>query len=277
MTSQRAGGPRRWVWCVSLIAACLAGACARGGVSSREGPPAGETELRVAAASDVQFALDEIVERFRREHAGVVPRATYGSSGSLFGQLVSHAPFDIFLSAEASYPARLVEQGLGVSGTEFAYAVGKIVVWVPRQSPVDLPGMGIKVLLDPRISRIAIANPEHAPYGRAAVEALTKLGVYQAVEARLVYGENVAQAAQFVRSGGAEAAVIALSLAVAPPMASAGRYWEIPRHAYTPLRQGGVILEWAVDRSAAEALRSFVLSDEARQVFDRYGFLAPEG
>src|SRR5262249_45950342 len=152
----------------------------------------------------------------------------------------------------------------------FLYAVGHLVVWVPKDSAVDLEGKGTKALLDDRVRKIAIANPNHAPYGRAAEAALKKLGVYEKVKGKIVNGENVAQAAQFVEAGWADAGVIALSLALSPAMQNKGRYWEVPQDAFPRLEQGGVILSWAQDRKAAETLRDFLSGEKGKAVLKRF-------
>jgi molybdate transport system substrate-binding protein len=229
----------------------------------------------VAAAADLKFALDEILEAFRGRHPDIQVRVTYGSSGNIFAQLSNRAPFDIYFSADVDYPRQLVEQGLAATDTEFLYAVGRIVVWAPRRAMVDLKGLGIQALLDPSVRTVAIANPQHAPYGRAAVAAMKTLGVYEQVQDRLVYGENIAQTAQFIHTGAADIGIIALALALAPVLRDEGRYWEIPLDAYPRMEQGGVILPWAQDLEAAQALRTFVLGPEGKAILRAYGFFLP--
>jgi molybdate transport system substrate-binding protein len=232
-------------------------------------------EVRVAAAADLKFAFDDVASEFEKKHPGIKVTVTYGSSGNFFTQLSNKAPFDLFLSADIDYPHKLIESGLAVKDSEFLYAVGQIVVWVPSSSKLDLDRLGIEAVADPSVRKLAIANPKHAPYGRAAEAALKKLGVYDKVKDRLVLGENIAQTAQFVESGSADVGVIALSLALAPAMRDKGRYWTVPFDAYTRLEQGGVILEWAKDRKAAEALRAFMTADEGRAILKRHGFRLP--
>jgi molybdate transport system substrate-binding protein len=157
----------------------------------------------------------------------------------------------------------------------FLYAIGRIVVWVPKDSPVDVEKLGIKALLDPSVRKIAVANPEHAPYGRAAVAAMKALNVYDTVASRLVYGENIAQTAQFVQSGAADVGILALSLAVAPQMRNAGRFWQVPLDAYPQMEQGGIILKSSRNLEAARAFREFVLGGHGREVLERYGFYLP--
>jgi molybdate transport system substrate-binding protein len=231
--------------------------------------------VRVAAAADLKFAMDEIRDAFQRQHPEIEVVVTYGSSGNFYSQLSNRAPFDMFLSADLDYPRRLIQQGFGLAESEFPYAVGSIVVWVQRASPIDVEKLGIQALLDPAVRKIAVANPVHAPYGRAAEAAMQKLEVFEKVRDRLVYGENISQTAQFVESGAAEIGMISHSLAIAPALRDKGRYWEVPTDAYPPVEQGGVILSWAEDRAAADALRSFVLGEEGNLILSRYGFLPP--
>jgi molybdate transport system substrate-binding protein len=244
---------------------------------TRPGPAAvaAHREVTVAAASDLKFAFGDVAAAFERRHPDVAVKVTYGSSGNFFTQLSNEAPFDLYLSADMDYPRKLVEQDRAVKGSDFVYAVGQIVVWVPKSSKLDIEARGLRAVLDPAVKKVAIANPKHAPYGRAAEAALKHAGVYDAVKDRLVLGENIAQAAQFVESGAADVGVIALSLALAPAMRDKGRYWTVPLDAYPRLEQGGVILSWARDKDAARALRDFMTGDEARAILRRYGFRLP--
>ena len=163
---------------------------------------------------------------------------------------------------------------MGADGV-FLYAIGRIVVWVPKDSPVDVEKLGIKALLEPSVRKIAVANPEHAPYGRAAVAAMKSLNVYDTVASRLVYGENIAQTAQFVQSGAADIGILALSLAVAPQTRDAGRFWQVPLDAYPRIEQGGIILKSSRNLETARAFRDFVLADRGREVLEHYGFYLP--
>jgi molybdate transport system substrate-binding protein len=232
--------------------------------------------VRVAAAADLKYALDDAATEFRGRHPDIRLTVSYGSSGNFFAHLQNQAPFDVFLSADIGYPRMLVDQKLANEETEFRYAVGQIVVWVPNGSPLDVDRLGMKAVVDPSVKRLAIANPRHAPYGRAAEAALMEFDLYEEVQDRLVLGENVAQTAQFVESGAADAGIIALSLAMAPTMRDKGRYWIVPLEAYPRLEQGGVTMNWAQDRDAAQSLRSFLTGDEGRAILQRHGFLLPE-
>ena len=232
--------------------------------------------LLIAAAADLKFALDEVLVAFRKAHPEHEAKPTYGSSGTLFAQIDNGAPFDIFLSADVKFPRQLIERGKAEKDTLFLYAIGHLVVWVPQESKLDVATLGVKTLLDASVRKAAIANPEVAPYGAAAVAALKKLGVHDAVRGKLVLGENVAQAAQFVQSGAAEAGVISLSLALAPKMKDAGRYWEVPADAFPKLEQAGVIRTGTANRAGAAQLREFLISPAGRDVLKRYGFALPD-
>jgi molybdate transport system substrate-binding protein len=238
------------------------------------GPPPPSRTVHVAAASDLKFALDEIVRELQAAEPGLSVQPTYGSSGSFFAQIQGGAPFDVFLSADVEYTRRLTTDGLTVPGSEFVYGVGRIVLWVPRDSALDV-GRGLALLRDPAVRKIAIANPRHAPYGRAAVAALEAAGLSLEVTPKLVLGENVAQAAQFVQSGAADAGIIALSLALGAPMTAAGRYAEIPASSHPPLTQGGVILKSAQEPSAAARFRDFMTGPQGRAILKRHGFASP--
>ena len=225
-------------------------------------------KLTLAAAADLNFALEEISREFRAAHPDVDLGIAYGSSGNFYAQIRNQAPFDVFLSADVEYPRKLVEDGIGARDSLFVYAVGRIVVWVPASSPLD-PSTALRAA---SVRHVAIANPQHAPYGRAAVAALRSLGVYDGVERKLVLGENVAQTLQFVQSGAADVGIVALSLALAPPVRGQGRYWEVPGTAYPKIEQGGLILK---DSKAAREFRSFLLGAVARRILKEYGFSLP--
>lgn len=232
--------------------------------------------IKVAAAADLQFALKEISAAFAKENPGLTVSATYGSSGVLMTQIQNGAVYDLFLSADAKYPKQLVEAKSADASTLFNYAAGRLVIWVPKDSSLDVGKLGAKALLDPAARKIAIANPEHAPYGKAAVAALKTLGVYDRIAPRLVFGENIAQTAQFVESGAADAGVIALSLAIAPAMKGKGTYWPMPLTAYPQMVQTGVIPLSSLHPRQAQALVTFLKSSAGRAILDRYGFQLPQ-
>jgi molybdate transport system substrate-binding protein len=251
----------------------MSGSVASALVPDRAPPPS--REVVVAAAADLKFAMDELVATFRERQPDVVVRVSYGSSGNFHSQLINRAPFDVFFSADVEYCNRLHEAGLAADPGVFLYAVGRIALWVSRSSPLEIEKQGLEVLLAPGVRRVAIANPRHAPYGRAAEASLKHFGLYERIVAKLVFGENVAQTAQFVQSGAADAGIVALSLAVAPAMEKEGRFWEVPVDAYPRLDQGGVVLKWAKDPEAAGAFRDFVVGPAGRDILERYGFFLP--
>jgi molybdate transport system substrate-binding protein len=231
-------------------------------------------EVRIAAAADLRFALDAVFAGTAASTPGIRPAVTYGSSGSFSAQIESGAPFDLFLSADADCPRRLAAKGLG-DGKPFLYAVGRIALWVPAGSKLDLAALGLRALLDPSVRKVAIANPRHAPYGRAAEAAMKSLGVYGDVREKLVLGENVAQAAQFVQSGAADAGIVALPLALAPQMRSSGRHVEIPVASYPRMDQAGLVLKGAREPGAARILRDALLGARGRAILEENGFFLP--
>jgi molybdate transport system substrate-binding protein len=243
-----------------------------GGQASQ--PAAHERPLTVAAAADLKFAFDDILKDFLSTRPDLDVRITYGSSGNFVAQISNGAPFDVFFSADVDYVRQLRAKGLILPESEFIYAVGRIVLWVPRSSPLD-PNQGLVVLRAPSVRRIAIANPRHAPYGRAAEAAMKAMKVYEAVRSKLVFGENVAQAAQFVESGAADVGIIALSLASSPALTNDGRFWEVPLTAYPRMEQGGAVLKRTRDPEAARALTAFVLGSSGRATLKRFGFSLP--
>jgi molybdate transport system substrate-binding protein len=252
----------------ALVGAVAAGACR----APRQG--GGRGTVRIAAAADLNVALAEVITRFTAGRQ-VDVSASYGSSGTFFAQLMNGAPFDLFLSADVEYPRRLAERGLTLPGSAFTYAVGRLVLWVPAGSALDVQGGGLEALRDPAVRRVAIANPDHAPYGRAAMAALQTADLLDAVKPRLVYGENVAQALQFAQSGAADAGIVALSLALSPAVRESGRWVELPSGAYPRIEQGGAILSWAADPDAARTFRAFLIGGEGRAILQHYGFSVP--
>jgi len=230
-------------------------------------------EVRVAAAADLKFAMGELVAAFEKQ-SGTKIEVTYGSSGNFFSQMESGAPFDLFFSADIEYARRLEAAGLAEPGTLYKYAVGSIVIWMPAGTKVDLAKRGWSALLDPAVQKIAVANPEHAPYGRAAVAALQSAKIYEQVKTKLVYGENVSQAAQFVQSGNAQAGITALSLAMSPAM-NDGKTWLIPSGTYPAIDQAAVLLRNAKNKDTARTFLEFVKNPAGRNILAKFGFAAP--
>jgi molybdate transport system substrate-binding protein len=182
----------------------------------------------------------------------------------------------MFLSADSEYPKQLVGKRLTLENSAFTFAIGRLVLWTPASSSLDVEHQGLQTLTAASVNHIAVANPEHAPYGRAAVGAMQSAGLFDRVRPKLVYGENVAQAMQFVESGAADAGFVPLALALAPSLKDKGRWFEIPAATYPRLEQRGVILQWAADVESARALRAFLLSAEGKAILAQDGFFLPE-
>lgn len=230
-------------------------------------------ELTVAAASDLQRALPELAAAFEKQ-TGKRVRLAFGSSGNLYAQIQNGAPFDIFFSADVGYPKQLEAMGLAKKGSLYVYGTGELVVWDPY-TRLDFRRLGLKALLDPRVRHIAIANPSHAPYGRAAKAALVKAGVWEAVQAKVVLGENVSQAAQFVQTGNAQVGIIAASLTDRPEFV-AQRLWFVPQELHPPVDQAVVILTATKNAIQAAEFVAFLQSRTGATVMERHGFRRPE-
>ncbi len=228
-------------------------------------------EIVVAAASDLNFALKDIASNFQRE-TGHKVNLTFGSSGNFFSAIQNGAPYDVYFSADIDYPRKLEAAGLAVPGAVYEYASGKLVIWVPQNSPLDLK-QGMSVLLDSRVKKIAIANPAHAPYGRAAVAAMQSAGGYDRVKGKLVTGENISQAAQFVQTGNADVGLVALSLALSPTMKSAGRFVEVPAASYPPIRQAAIVLKSSKKQTLARQFLEYMKKPQSLEILRLYGFV----
>jgi molybdate transport system substrate-binding protein len=234
--------------------------------------PAFAAELRVAAASSTQDALGELARAFERR-TGVRIEATFGSSARLYHQIRRGAPYDVFMSADADFPARLEDEGKGHMRRR--YAKGRLVLWAPRRSPFD-PAQGLEGLADARVRRVAIANPKLAPYGMAAEQALRTTQAAPRVSSKLVYGENAAQAAHFAATGGAEAGVLPLSLARSPRLSGQGRHWLVPESLHAPLVAEALVLGVAKHPQAAREFLDYCVSPAGQAILSRYGLgLAP--
>jgi len=252
---------RGLLWATVVLAVGLVSSIARAG------------ELTVAAASDLNYAFKEVIAGYEQQ-TGHHVKLTLGSSGNFFSQILNGAPFDLYFSADIGYPKKLEEAGLTVPGSLYLYAIGRIVLWASKESHLDL-SKGLDVLREPTIRKIAIANPKHAPYGRAAVAAMEHFKVYDQVKDRLILGENISQAAQFIESGACDAGIIALSLALAPAMKAAGQYWEIPATAHAPLEQGAVILKQSKNPEAAKQFLEYIKGPQGQEIMKRFGFTLP--
>lgn len=230
--------------------------------------------LTVAAAADLSSALKDIADSFQKG-AGIEVRLSFGASGALTQQIENGAPFDLFFSADMDYPRQLIKDNQADATTLYEYAVGKLVLWVPAESPLDVEHQGMQALLDSSVKKISIANPQHAPYGRAAVEALKHAGLYDQVSDRLVIGENISQAAQFAESGNAQAGFVALAHAAAPSMKAKGKYWIVPTDYYPPLAQGVVIVSHSSHKKEAEEFLKYFKTKPVSDTLLKYGFTLP--
>jgi molybdate transport system substrate-binding protein len=231
-------------------------------------------DLTIAAASDLNFAFKELVVEYEKTTGNQV-KLSLGSSGNFYSQIQNGAPFDLYFSADIGYPKKLEEAGLTVPGSLYRYAVGRIVMWTGNGTRIDV-AKGLDALREPTVKKIAIANPKHAPYGRAAVAAMEHFKVYDQIKDRLVLGENISQAAQFVESGACDIGIIALSLALAPTMKAKGTYWEVPVDAHPPLEQGAVILKSSTHQQSSRQFLEFMKSSQGQEIMKRYGFTLPD-
>jgi molybdate transport system substrate-binding protein len=246
--------PSLWLLAVLLLAA-----------------PVQAERITVAAAADLKFAMDEIVVAFEKANPSDQVEVVYGSSGKFHTQVRQNAPYDLFFSADIAFPRALAKAGFAASEVR-PFALGRIVLW---SASLDATRMTLDSLADPKITRIAIANPKHAPYGKRAEEALRAAGLWEKVEPKLVYGENIAHTAQFVQTGNAQAGIIALALAVNPELARKGGYWLIPDTLHQPLEQGFIITRRAAGSALARRFAAHMDSPAARAVMTRYGFVLP--
>lgn len=227
-----------------------------------------QTTLRVAAAADLEPVLPPILRDFQND-TGIHVDATYQSSAMLTAQIQNGAPFDLFLSADMGYPKRLVSAGLAETASLTKYASGTLVLWTRKDA--HLPPPSVTFLSDPALKRLAIADPDRAPYGRAAVATLTSVHLYDKLRPRIVRAENIAQAAQFVESGNAQAGLISLTSALTAQLASSGTYFLIPRPLYPPIEQGVVVIRQSKQQAAAHQFLNYLLSSAAQAQFAKGG------
>ncbi len=229
--------------------------------------------LTLAAAANLKTALDVLGPAFEAKHPGAKVQVSLGASGSLVTQIQQGAPFDVFLAADAEFPARLVAAGLAL-GPSFPYATGRLVLWVRRDLGLAPDREGLKVLLDPAVKRVAMGSPTLAPFGRSAEMALKAAKLYEPLEPKLVFGENIAQAAQYLQTGAAEAGFISSPQALAPALAG-GLAWTVPQDLYPVQKQCGVILKRSTHPALAVAFKAYLLSPEAQALLARLGYGAP--
>lgn len=249
--------PASPAWLLLLLVIAFPG----GGCSTR-------SDIRVAVASNFQPAMSEISERFEARTGRKVSLG-FGSTGKHFAQIENGAPFAAFLAADATHPRLLEEHGLTVPGSRFTYALGELVLWSPEPGSLDAPEA---VLARGDFRHLAIADPELAPYGTAARQVLEALGLWDELATRLVRGENVGQAFQYVASGNAELGFVAYSQVLTGDRAATGSMWRVPRSLYEPIEQQAVLL---VENEVARELLDFIASDEGRAIVRRHGYALP--
>ncbi|MDD2502050.1 MAG: molybdate ABC transporter substrate-binding protein [Geobacter sp.] len=228
-------------------------------------------KITVAAAADLKFAMDEISASFKKNSPGNELEIIYGSSGKFHTQIQQGAPYDLFFSADIAFPRELVKKGMAASEVK-PYAVGRVVLW---SNSMDASKMTLASLTDPKISRIAIANPKHAPYGKRAEEALKASGLWDRLQPKFVYGENIAHTAQFVQTGNAQVGIIALSLALSPELSKKGGYYLIPDKLHNPLEQGYVITKRGAGKPLAQKFADYMNAKSSRAIMTKYGFVLP--
>ncbi len=265
-------GPEKWVtsfipivcttWFMFLLIAFHHNVCA-------------DEKILIAAAANLNPVMDEICKGFEKAYPTIDVKVSYGSSGNFFAQIKQGAPFDIFFSADTTYPARLEEEGLAVKGEGKIYAFGSIVLWMPKNSALN-PRKGLPVVLDQKVKKLAIANQRLAPYGMAAEEALRYYGLWEKVQDKLVFGESISQTAQFVQSGAADAGIIALSQAISPKMESDGDYWVISTESYNKLGQAYVVLQRGKDKPGVRKFLEFVQGKKGEKILSQHGYSLPK-
>lgn len=227
-------------------------------------------DFTIAAAADLRFALTEVVAKYRQADSTYKIDVVYGASGKLYQQITQQAPFDLFFSADNSFPLKLEEAKLTV-GKSKLYAIGHLVLWSASKDV----SKGVSILKSDDVKKIAVANPEVAPYGKRAIEALKYYKLDEAVKDKIVKGDNVSQAAQFCLTGNADCGFIALSLAISPEMAGKGKYFQIDAKSHSPLEQSYVILKKAEKNKNVAKFVKFLSSKKARAIFTKYGFKLP--
>jgi molybdate transport system substrate-binding protein len=257
----------------AVAAALIVLGISAGGVWLAGGQPTSRRAITIAAASDLQAVFPELITRFERD-TGIKATVSFGSSGSFFAQIQNGAPFDVFFSADIDYPRKLGASGHADAGSLYHYATGWIVLWTRKDTGIDVRP-GLTVLKDPRVRRIAIANPEYAPYGRAAVAALRSEKLYEAVRSKIVMGENLAQTAQLADSGNADVAIFGSALAMSPVLRASGTSAEIPASAHPPIEQGAIVVSASKNKDAARRFLAYVRQPESKALLRQFGFAVP--
>ncbi len=237
-------------------------------------PVGSSEEILVAAAADLNQMLPIIAERFEHETGNRV-KLSFGSSGNFFAQIQNGAPFDLFFSADIDFPKRLESAGFAEPGSLYEYAAGKIVLWAPVGSSLDV-SKGLAVLLGPQVRKVAIANPEHAPYGKAAIAALQNDQLLDRVKDKLVLGENISQTFELVHSGNADVGIVALSLVLSPKVKGTGKFFLIAPASYPPIRQGVAVMKSSQHKAAAKEFLEFLKRPATVALMEQYGFDVPK-
>lgn len=247
---------KRFLLVMILVSMCISSALAQ--------------SLTVVAAASMRFAMEDAARSFERAHPGSSVEVVYSSSGKAYAQIINGAPFDMFFSADMHYPQTLHREG-HTMGEAHEYAVGRIVLWQRKGGAVDL-NKGIAGLDIPAVRRLAIANPELAPYGFAAQEALETAGLWGKLSRRLVMGENISQASHFAASGAAQAGITAYSLALSDDMQRIGEFVLIDESMHSPMPLGFVILKRAEGNALAQDFAAFIVGSDGKEILARYGF-----
>jgi molybdate transport system substrate-binding protein len=230
-------------------------------------------QLSIAAAANLSFALGDLDTQFQRTEPETHVTVAFGASGSLVAQIENGAPFDVFLSADMDFPAALIARGGAEKDSLTKFAVGRLVLWTTRPQ-IEVASVA-GVVQSPAVQKLAIANVKSAPYGRAAQQALMKLGLWTDTQPKLVVGENISQTAQFVETGNADAGFVAMSLVLSPQLKDRGKWIEVPPDLYAPLDQGAVITQRGRDNAAAKRYLDFLRSPAAQEILARFGYRAP--
>lgn len=238
------------------------------GVSALVAGMAGAAEVQVAVAANFSAPMKKIAAAFEAD-SGHQARLSFGATGAFYAQIRNGAPFQLLLAADAETPLRLEQEGAAVAGSRFTYANGRLALWSARPGVVDDQGA---VLRKPGGGRIALANPRLAPYGAAAIEALTRIGLLQALQPRFVQGENIAQAYQFAATGNAQLGFVALSQVMADGRIASGSAWVVPASLHAPIRQDAVLLAAGRDSAAAASLLAYLRGEKARAIIRSFGY-----
>lgn len=237
--------------------------------ADRSGTRETKNVLSVAAAANLRYVLEVLKEEYSRKHPEVEMKISYGSSGTLTQQILNGASFGLFLSADTDFPEEIEEKG-HAAAPPVIYCYGKIALW---SEVIDVTA-GLGTVADASVKKIALANPNLAPYGKNSVQALQKAGIYEKVQSKIVWGENVSQAAQFVSSGNAELGFVALSILMAPELKNKGTYYVLSEAESSPIAQGAVVLKSESEQIASDFLQ-FLLSEKASKIWSQFGYQTP--